>query len=693
MRNIFLTLCLALALVSAQAQETFRKNPPKPGPAPKIEMGEAEQFKLDNGLTVIVVEDNKLPRVSFQLSIDKPLRPEKNAVGLSSIAGQLLRTGTTTRDKSQIDEEVDFIGASLSASGSGIFASSLTKHKDVLLELMADVLYNPAFSQEEFDKIKKQTLSGLAASKEDPNAIAGNVASALRYGKDHPYGEVQTEATVENITLEMCKEYYEEYFIPNISYLVVVGDITMKEVKSFANEYFSDWEKKNIYKEDMEDPQGPNEAKVGFVDRTGAVQSVINITYPVELTIADEDYLKANVMNGILGATASARLFYNLREDKGFTYGAYSRLSPDEYVGSFNASASVRNEVTDSAVAEFMYELNRIRDEKVSEDELQNAKALLKGSFARQLESPQTLARFALNTIRYNLPKDFYQTYLQRIDKVTIDDVQAMAKKYIRPEEAHILVVGSKDEIAEKLKQFDADGEIDYYNRYGNKLQQATGAVPSDLTGEKVIANYIEAIGGMEKLKGLKDIEISMSAEVQGRPLMMTNRYKLPGKYNLQVSMMGNVMQEQTLNGDKATATQMGSTTNLPEEQVEAMKLQAYPVPEIVYDEMGIKTELKGLENVDGTKAYKVMVTMPNGTTSTDFFNASNFLKIRSVSVIEGMGQKITQQTDYSAYQEVKGIKFPFGLTISGMLPVPMKTTVDSVKINEGIADDVFSIE
>jgi len=692
MKKIILLLIASFCLTAVQAQEDFRKNPPAPGPAPKVKLGDTEEFKLDNGLRVIVVEDHKLPRVSFQLFVDVPLRQEKGQAGLASMAGQLLKTGTDNRSKAEIDEAVDFIGASFSTSSSGMFASALTKHKETLLDLMTDVLYNPTFPADEFDKLKKQTLSSLAFSKDDPNTIAGNVATVLRYGKDHPYGELTTEATVENITIDACKEYYNKYFIPNLSYLIIVGDITGGEAKEVAEEYFASWERKDLAKERFEDPEHPEETEVAFVNKAGAVQSVLRITYPVELTPGSEYDMQANLLNRILGGGATGRLFQNLREDKGYTYGAYSTLSRDPHIGYFSASASVRNEVTDSAIAEFIAELKRIRNEEIGAEELKFAKAKLAGSFTRSLESPQSLASYALNTARYKMPEDYYSSYLQRLDKITAKNLKETAQKYIRPEEAYILVVGNKDEVVEDIKKFDADGQVDFYDVYGTRLQAVTAALPEGLDGQGVIARYIKALGGEEQLKAVNDLTMTMSGDVQGQPIEITNQQK-DGKIAVTTKVAGNVMGQQIFDGSKGVVVQMGARQPFNEDQVEAMKLEALPFPELKYDEMNVTAELKGYDNVDGKKAYEVVVNYPNGTKVTEYFDAQTYLKIRSVQVQEAMGQSVTQTTDYAAYKEVDGIQFPHSVTISGLLPFPLKTSVESIEVNSGIDDAVFKVE
>lgn len=680
--------------VVAQAQEDFRKNSPKPGPAPKIELGTYEQFDLPNGLKVIVVENHKLPRVSFQVFVDVPPLKEGDHAGAADMAGQLLKTGTKTKTKAQIDEAVDFIGASLGTSASGVSGACLTKHKDKLLELMTDVLFNPSFPEEEFSKLKEQTISGLAFGKDDPNTIAGNVAQVLRFGKNHPYGELTTETTVENIKLEDCKNFYNAYFKPNISYFVVVGDIKPADAKKIAEKYFGKWQRAEVAKETFAKPAKPQEVKVDFVNKTGAVQSVLNVTYPVELVPGSPEVLPASVVSTLFGGSSlSSRLNQNIREDKGYTYGAYATLSPSKEIGYFNASASVRNEVTDSAMVEFLYEMRRIGEEKVSEKELMGIKNVMTGNFARSLEQPGTIAQFALNTVRYKLPQDYYATYLERLSKVTADDVMAMAKKYITPDKAHILVVGNKDAVAEKLVRFDSDGKIDYYDNYGNKIEIKSGVIPAGMTAEKVVEKYIEAIGGKDKLQTVQDISMKMTTSVQGMSLETVLQQKAPNKYAMSVMMNGMAMQEQKYDGTNAAVSQMGQTQKLEGEQLESMKQQSILFAETKYKELGYKLTLKGVEQIEGKNAYQVEIETPNGDKVTEFYDIETGYKIRSVSVVDNGGNTATIVNDFGDYKEVDGIKFPHTMTITGAAPVPLNSKVTSIEINKGIADSVFKVE
>lgn len=689
MKRYISTLILIFAITIAGVAQVDRSKAPEPGPAPEIQIADYQSFELKNGLKVFVVENHKLPRVAFSLLLDNEPIIEGDKAGYVSFTGQLLRNGTTNRTKAQLDEEIDFIGASISTSSNGVFASSLTKHKEKLLELMTDVLFNPAFPEDELEKIRKQTLSGLAAAKEDPDAIANNVSSVLNYGKDHPYGELTTEETVENITLEDCKKYYNTYFKPNVGYLAVVGDISLKEAKKLVNSYFAKWERGEIKQPTYEVPSAPEKSFVAMVDRSSSVQSVIDVTYPIELEPGHPDVIKSRVLNQILGGGFSSRLMQNLREDKAFTYGARSSLSSDDLVGNFSAGASVRNEVTDSAVHEFMSELEKIRKEKVTEEELLAAKASIIGSFARSLERPETIANFAINTAIYNLPKDYYANYLKNVSATSLEDVQAMAQKYIKPDHANILVVGKASEVAPSLEKF---GEIKYFDIYGNEYDAsaASTALPEGLTAKDVIDDYIKAIGGKEKLEKVTAVKAKMNADMMGNSISMTRIQKAPNKMFLEASMGGNVMMKQTFDGKDASAMQMGQQIPLDENKIKEMAIDARMFAELYYDELGVKTKLIGVENIDGTNAYAVEVTLPTGTTSTHYYDAETGLKIRESQVAKTPQGEMVMATDIGNYKEVDGILFPYEIKqpMGGGMKMVLKT--ESIEVNPEINDDIF---
>ena len=427
MKRTIIYFLFSLVISSAAAQ-VDRTKLPEPGPAPEIRFGTAETFTLDNGLKVFVIENKKLPRVTYSLILDRDPIMEGDKAGMLGFVGQLMTAGTKNRTKDEFNEEVDFLGARISGSSTSLSASMLKRHEEKVLELMADVLYNPIFPEEELVKLKTQTKSALAIGKNDPNAISQNLTTRLVYGAKHPYGEIETEATVDNVTVEDIKNYYRTFFKPNIAYLAIVGDINLKQAKRLVNKHFSKWEKGNVPSFQYETPVPPAKNTVALVDRSASQQSVINVTYPVQNSLSSGDYLASRIIAFALGGGASSRLFMNLREDKSFTYGANARIGSDKLVDSFNAFSSVRGSATDSAVNEIIYEIRNFRENGITKEELESAKANLSGSFARSLESPTTIAQFAINIQRYNLPSDYYTTYLQRLNALTLEEVNAAAK-------------------------------------------------------------------------------------------------------------------------------------------------------------------------------------------------------------------------------------------------------------------------
>ncbi|MBL7830405.1 MAG: insulinase family protein [Saprospiraceae bacterium] len=679
----------------AKPMTDFRSQMPKPGPAPVIQISDYTEHILKNGLKVIVVENHKLPRLSFQLFIDNDNFLEKDSKGYVALAGNLIGKGTTKRTKAQIDEDVDFLGASFSANSNGFYASSLTKHTDKLLEIVSDCVLNPTFPQAEFEKVKNQTLSGLQQEKDDPNTIARNVASVLNFGGDYPYGENTTEKSLKNITLQQCIDYYQTYFKPNNAYFIVVGDIKSQEAIYYAEKYFGGWAAGNVPKHSFATPKPNVQPTVNFVNKDGAVQSVVNITYPVELKPGSEDAIKVSVMNNILGGSAfTARLFQNLREKHAYTYGAYSSLGPDKLISNFSATASVRNEVTDSAVTQFLFEMNRIKSEKVTENELTTIKNMLAGNFSRSLESPQTVANFALSTIRFNLPKDYYKNYLARLDAINADDVLKTAQKYILPEKANIIVVGNKDEVAEKLKRFSNDKKVNFYNAFGEKIIESAPVDLSKLSPENILNDYLSAIGGNQQISQIKDIHIVSETTFQGMALHTDKYVKSPDKFAEKMTMNGMVMQEQVINGTKGIQGQMGQREPMDAETFKATQEELNVISQQKYLADKYNLKLIGTESIDGKDAYKIEVTLPSGVKKIEYYDVTSKLKLREVNSQSAGEKTITMTTDYSDYRAVNGVMLPYKSTITGgMMPMPIEMIVKTIDINKGVEDSIFKID
>ena len=686
----YISIVVVLLSFGAIYGQVDRSKLPAPGTARPINIGDYESFELKNGLKVFVIENHKLPRVSYNVILDLEPIKENEKAGYLSMVGQMMRRGTETRTKEQIDEEIDFIGASLFAGSSNIFASGLSKYNEKILELMTDVLFNPTFPEEELEKIRTQTLSGLAANKEDPGAISSNIRQVLVYGKEHPYGELETEETVANISADDLKAYHAKYFKPNVAYLAVVGDIDSKVIKKQIKTYFGSWEVGEVPAPTYETPTAPESNVVALVNRSSAVQSNINITFPVDLKIGSEDQIKARVMNQILGGSGSAKLFNNLREDKGYTYGSYSSLSADELVGRFNASAEVRNEVTDSAIVQMLYELEQMKNGNVSEEELELAKNSIAGRFSRSLEQPQTVANFATNLARYNLPEDYYNTYIQKVQAVTVDDVQAMANKYLKTENAYITVVGKASEVEAKLTQF---GELKYLDNYGNEVDPSLSKLPAGLTAKEVFEKYVSAIGGRDKIATINTLQMSMSSNMMGQTLDMQASKAAPNKSLTEVKMGGNVVQKIVFDGEKGKMSGMQGTQEVSGEEALDMAINSAIVEEIVYISGSVKTELVAVEQIDGADAYGIEVTLPSGKSSVRYYDSASGLLVKVTNTVESPQGAMTLSSEFGDYKEFGGVLFPTTMTQPLSPQMKMNITVNEILVNPEIDAAVFTIE
>lgn len=703
MKKFILTILVAGFATSVVAQgEIDRSTAPEPGPAPTIQLGDYESFELENGLKVFVVENHKLPRVSWQLTLDRDPLVEGENAGYVQMSGDLMGRGTTNMTKAEIDEAVDFIGASFSTGSTGIYGSSLKKHMDKLMEVYTDVLLNPAFPEEELEKIRTQMISGLQSEINDPGAISRNVGGVLRYGIDHPYGEIMTEETVNSVTVDMCKNYYNTYFRPNIAYLVIVGDITKDEAQPLVEKYFGSWENKDVPTFTYNPVTTPDGVNVAFVDKVGAVQSSISVTYPLDLQPGSQDAIAVSVMNGILGSAGfMGRLLQNLREDHAYTYGAYSSLSSDELVGSFRAFAEVRNEVTDSAIIQFLYEMDRIVTEAVTEEDLQAVKNYMSGGFARSLESPQTIARFALNIEKYGLPKDYYATYLEKLDALTIGDIQRVANKYIQPQNCYVLVVGNKNEVADKLTVFDSSGQVDYYDNYANPVEDAK-PIPEGVTINNVMDTYLNAIGGsktLSKVKTQKTVyDLVMMTQMGEMQMVMTTAYEKNTKYLLSITHpMYGTLQKTVFDGKAGKIISMGmagpTSEDMTEDDITDAKNDAIIFKELNWETNSKEVNLVNIQEVNGEEAYAVEVITLDDKTIWEYYSVSSGLKLKTVNTSDdGQGGEMVITIEYADYKDVNGVMIPHSMSLD-QAGQPMTATLSEAVINGKLDKGTFALD
>ena len=680
MKKIIIVLSGLFLTLTMQAQD---RTQPKPGPSPVIKIKKPQSFTLPNGLQVLIVENHKLPKVSFSLNIDNTPYAEGAKKGVSSLTSSLIGNGSKKISKDAFNEEIDFLGADLSFYASGASGSSLSKYSGRILELMAEGALNPNFTQEEFDKEKDKLLENLKTQEKSVAAVAGRVQNVLAFGKDHPSGEFLSEETIKNVTLTDVENNYHTYFVPENAYLVIIGDVKFNDTKKAVEKLFSSWAKASAPSLKYSDPLNVQYSQINFVDMPNAVQSEIALQNTVNLKMTDKDYFATIVANQILGGDFNSYLNMNLREAHGWTYGARSGIGGSKYVSTFKASTQVRNAVTDSAVVEFFKEIKKIRTEKVTDEMLANVKAGYVGKFVMQIEKPQTVAGYALRIKTQGLPEDFYENYIKNINAVTAEDVMAAANKYFLEDKIRVVIVGKGSDVIPGLEKLKIP--MFYFDKFGapTKKPVMKKAVAAGVTVKTVLDNYIKAVGGEKAVKAVKSISTVASGEIQGTPLEMTSKVTSSNKLALEMKAMGMSVMKQVVNEKGAYVTQQGQRKDLDGDKLADTKESAMPFPELT---MADKTTvaLDGIESFNGADAYVIK----NGKT-TLYFDVTSGLKLGKAVVQEANGQKMTQITNYGDYKEVKGIKVPYKVSLSfGPQEIEFKTS--DVKINEGVSDADF---
>ena len=682
MKKIIVLSSLFLTLIM-QAQD---RTQPIPGPAPKINIKKPETFSLPNGLKVLVVENHKLPRVSYSLTIDNTPYAEGNKKGVDDLTSSLIGNGSTKTAKDTFNEEIDFLGANINFYSSGASASGLSKHAKRIMELMAEGALMPNFTQDEFDKEKDKLIEGLKTQEKSVTAVASRVERVLAYGKSHPSGEYLSEETINNVSLEDVKENYRTYFVPEHAYLVIVGDVKTKDVKKLVENLFGSWTKATAPRLSYSNPSNVQYSQINFVDMPNAVQSEITILNTVNLKMTDADFFPVILANQVYGGDFNSYLNMNLREAHGWTYGARSSIGFDKNIYSlFKANTQVRNAVTDSAVVEALKELKKIRTEKVTDEILNNVKAGYVGKFVMQVEKPATVARYALNIETEGLPTDFYENYIKNINAVTPEDVMRVANKYFLQDNLRILVVGKGSEVIAGLESTKIP--MFYFDKFGNPTEKPAmkKPVPAGVTAKTVIDAYVAAIGGDKAVKSVKSIAYSGSTTIPQAPMPLSYSSKMDSKGRMMTELsmagMGSIM-KQVVNGNTGYMMQQGQKKVLEGEELAKMKESA-----VLFNETLLATKtgvtISGIEPMNGSDAYAVV----DGDT-TYYFDVKSGLKTAESSTEEQGGQKMTRVTNFNDYRAVKGVKVPFNTIMNVGFELDIK--MSDVKINEDVSDADF---
>jgi zinc protease len=464
--------------------EMFRNQAPAPLPPRPIVIPAPRETVLSNGLTIVVVEDHRLPLVNYRLAFrvgtafDPPQVP-----GLTDLLAGLLPEGTESKTSRELAEEVARMGASLSAGANSdytiVAASALSQFNEEILDLMAEVVLQPSFPENEVELAKQNTKESLRQQRAQPSFLASEMVSRVMFG-EHPYAIVApTPESIDRSSRAEFVKFHRDKFVPNSAVFIVVGDVQHEAIVRKVESLFSTWERGTELVTDFPAPPVRTERVAYVVDRRGSAQSNIVIANSGILRTSP-DYFPMLLMHTVLGANASSRLFMNLREDKGYTYGAYTNLDARRTAGTFRSTAEVRTPVTGDSLKEFFYELDRIRDEVVSEKEIRDAKSYLTGVFPIRLETQEGLTDQLVQIKMLNLPDDYLQHYRDRVQAVTAGEIQRVANKYVKPDEAAVIVVGDGSLVLDQIKPY--VGEIEVYSTSG-KRKSLDAPAATDLEG------------------------------------------------------------------------------------------------------------------------------------------------------------------------------------------------------------------
>ena len=697
-------IVLSMLVLSSSLIGQIDRSMPEPGPAPEIEFKEPFTTKLSNNLTLMVVVNDKLPTASATLIIDNPPILEGDKSGVKDLVTSNMGKGNKFQSKDEFIEEKDFMGSFISYNSSGGSISSLSRYFERTMTMFAQGALYPVFSDEEFEKEKTKLTEALKIDEKNAASIARRVENIVAFKQGHPRSEYTTEASVSSIGITDIENFYKNYFKPNNAYLVVIGDVNLEETISLSKELFENWEYstelENMFGEgsvnDFVDPDVSAKTTIHIVDVPNSTNVEISFQNVIDRKTSDTDYFSGTVANRVLGAGPESRLFTVIREEKGYAYGAYSGLptsskSKTKFVG----RTTVRSEVADSAIVEMHNQLKIMRDRPITDEELSNVKSGYFGEFAMSIENPITIANQALSIRSENLPEDFYKTFLSNLNKVSKDDVIESSKKFFLIDNAQIVVTGKINEIIDNLENIYLDDDkidVVYHDEFGNITEKPDYSVDENVSVESIVTNYIDLIGGKDKLEKVESIEIKGNANLnmQGQSFVL-EFYSLKNNQNQSLSTVtagGMVVQKSVFNKYQGYNEVNGQRMPLTDSELEQAIINSALFSELNYDFSAI--ELIGTSNVDDQKVYEIKIT----DNKTEYYSIESGLKLKEVETTEVEGNVISVETTIKEYEEVDGIMIPSEINqITPGLPIPGGITINfnTIKLNVKTSDSDFN--
>ena len=677
-------LFLNISLMALSQSDSVKK----PEPLADIEFKFPEYNKdiLKNGLKLLHIEDQEQPVVSFNMLIIGGSLVDGEKAGLTSIVAELLTKGTGKMTSKEIADKIEGIGASLSASANSdmisISGSCLKKYIDTLFKIASQVVLNPSFPEDDFEKLIPRMIAELKQEKANPGTLARNLARKVIYGDKHPYGIKPTETTLKSIEIEDLKNYYNTYFKPNSASIAISGDISKKDGKELIEKYFGKWQKGDVQKVVIPKPN-PEPQGVYFISRPSSVQSAI-IVATRAVPITNNEYEVLDLASSVIGSGFAGRLFKTLREKYSYTYTPFGRLSSNKYENIFACGAEVRNSVTDSSINVINEQLTDLSTTPATEEELYRVKSSEGGSYMMSFENPGFVLSLIQSADFFGIPLDRVKGYYESLMAFSNYQVRDIARKYMNPKNEYIIVVGSP-EVREKLLPF---GKIYDYNMDLIPLTGEKGKFEDvGLNASEIFEKYTEAIGGKDNLDKVQTITDSakIKFEVMGRSFNGTGLQiqKAPNKKYMKFDLVFQ-KQEVWCDGTNAWVSAQGKNQKQEGKNLEDLVTDAVLFKEIKYIELGYKCDVLGKQN----NLIMMKLLSPQQQETVLYFDPVTYLLMKVESTKETPQGPIPSTVELSNYTVIDGVKFP--MTLKSSNPVFSMTLESHYTFNQPVDDSLF---
>jgi zinc protease len=744
---------LALSMVSggaAAAQTRWpSESPPRPLPARAVNFPAYEIRTLDNGLQVVAVLHHEQPVISMRMIVraGASLDP-RNKAGLADLAASLLDQGTTTQSASEIHDAVDFIGGAMATgAGTDLTFLNVVVMKDsfeVGLRMLSDMARQPAFAAEEIDRKKKQTLSALQVSLEDPAFVADAVFDRLVYGF-HPYGLPQSRSpeTLASITREDLVSFHARYFVPNNAILAIVGDVTADEAFASARKVFGDWQRREVQRPTFVAPPDPTR-RVVVINKPDAVQTEVRVGH-LGVRRQESDYMAVNLALRILGGEGANRLHQVLRSERGLTYGAKADMKALLESGDFEASTNTRSNATGEVLRLIVDEFWRLQRERVGERELQSAKAYLTGSFPLTIETPDAIATQVLNVLFYGLPVEQLQSFRERVNAVRPDDIERVARFYLRPDRLSVVLVGNAAAFTSQLKSVGFGtfevvemGDLDLmaadfkkaagrdagspagggggsarpgarflqrrqagnpgYRLEAAQATQGPFVPPTGPSARGLLAKVIDAKGGLETLRAIKTITATtratgLGANARQGTLETTTYLEYPNRVRVESTSGGSTI-VQGYDGTQAWVTDPSGTSDVPEQRVRELEanLRRDTIAALLAGfDMTIRTRvLFDSKDEFGKLRYAVEFSGDALEPMVLYIDPESHLVVKQTYVAGGRGGALVEEL-FGDYRPVNGVQIAFTTTVRIRGEAALERRVTKVVINAPLSPTLFT--